>query len=166
MFSVTPCKPYRAKLVGREILRGRDELSIFKVYFLDILGRAEPAKYEWAASGMSRDGFLDCLRESDGFEGVGFVTAFPNITKVFRFDPNVETILNVRAWNTSDLKPRDLSRGGGYSEFACLAEALIAADEYGFWARAATVEDYLQQWSVFKEDAIARHDKLAAFWNG
>ena len=49
-------------------------------------------------------------------------------------------------------------------EFACLAEALIAADEYGFWAEAATVEDYLVRWSAFKEGPIVRHDKLLRYW--
>jgi len=63
-------------------------------------------------------------------EGIGFVTAFPHITKVFRFGPEAETAMNVCAWDTRSMAPIGLGRSQGYVEFACLAEAAIAADEY------------------------------------
>ena len=60
-------------------------------------------------------------------KGIGFVTAFPHVTKVFRFAPSAETVLHVRAFHTADLTPMELARENGYLEFACYAEAALAA---------------------------------------
>lgn len=166
MFEPKPCNTYHAVLSGKNMARGADGRSVFKVYFVDIIGRKDPTRTVWAQSGISKDGFAKSLAATEGVEGVGFVTAFPHITKVFRFGPEAETVLNVRAWNTRDLAPLDLKRSAGYVEFACLAEAAIAADEYRFWSEAETVAAYLDRWSAWSQGPVARHDKLAAYWRG
>jgi hypothetical protein len=164
MEPVQPCNTYHGVLKDKALWRAPDGKSAFKVYFVDIIGRSDRARTEWDLCGLGRGAFLDCLARTEGVEGVGFILAFPHITKAFRYGPNAETVLNVRAWRTRDMSPLDLARGEGYVEFACLAEALVAADEYKFWAQAQTVEDYLARWSPWREGAIARHDKLLAHW--
>ena len=47
------------------------------------------------------------LAETEGVEGSGFVLAFRHISKVFRFGPEAETALNVRAWKTQGMAPLD-----------------------------------------------------------
>jgi len=166
MEAIKPCSPYHAVAVGRDLIRPRDGKSCFKVYFLDIVGRPDPARTVWAASGLDQRDYLGRLAAAGDVEGVGFVTAFPHITKVFRFGPEAETVLNVRAWNSRDMTPLGLARSHGYVEFACLAEALIAADEYRIWAEAESVADYLARWSDFADGAVLRHEKLRLHWNG
>ena len=95
---------------------------------------------------------------------MGFVTAFPHVTKVFRFGPHLETVLDVRGVRTPDISEYPLARGDGTFEFACLAEALIAADEYGFWASAADVGEYLGRWSGFASGRIVDPGKLGRYW--
>jgi hypothetical protein len=164
MKAIAACNPYHAKIVGRELLRGGDGKSVFKVYFVDIVGRAEPSRTEWAQAGLDRASYLAQLAALPGVEGVGFVTAFAHITKVFRWGPEAETVANVRAWHTRGLTDLALGRSDSYLEFACLAEAALAADEFQFWARAATVAEYLAQWSAYADGPIASHTKLAAYW--
>jgi hypothetical protein len=96
--------------------------------------------------------------------GVGFITAFPHIAKVFRFGPEVETNCHVRAWSTPQMQPLDLARGEGYVEFACFAEAAVAAEEFAHWAAAKSVEDYLAKWAVSADWPVARNDKLMEYW--
>ena len=163
MHDVKPANPYDARISGTSLLRCPDGKSVFKVYFLDITGRQDPARCEWDRCGMPRDGVLAAL--SRVAEGVGFVTAFPHVTKVFRFGPHAETVLDVRGFRTPDLSEYPLARGDGTFEFACLAEALIAADECGFWASAADVRGYLGKWSGFAAARIGDHGKLARYWS-
>jgi hypothetical protein len=165
MQCIKPCNTYHAVLNSRELCRLADGKSVFKVYFIDIIGRKELVGTVWAQSGMSVKDFPARLARTDGVEGVGFITAFPHITKVFRFGPEAETVMNVSAWDTRSMAPISLSRSQGYVEFACLAEAAIAADEYNAWARTRTVDEYLQQWSSFADGPIARHDKLLKYWD-
>ncbi len=154
-------KSYRARTVATELVR--QEPSAFKIYALEIPDRPEPRRYLWSRSGMSIREFAAAFREA-GHQGIGFVTAFPHITKVFRFSPAAETTLLVRALDTRTLAPLALERGEGYLEFACLAEALIAADEYRLWAQAGSVEEYLEGWSSFREGEIRAEAKLWRYW--
>jgi hypothetical protein len=157
-----PAHSYDARMSGTYLLTCPDGRSVFKVYFIDIVGRANPERTEWDRCATSRDGFLAALpRVADG---VGFVTAFPHIAKVFRFGPHAETVLDVRGFRTPDLSEYPLARGDGTFEFACLAEALIAADEYGFWASAADVAGYLGRWSGFASGRIVDPGKLGRYW--
>jgi len=162
MIEPKPASPYDARSAGTRLLACPDGRSVFKVYFLDIVGRANPERYEWDRGALSRDGFLAGL--SRIAEGVGFVTAFPHVAKVFRFGPHAETVLDVLGLKTPDLSEYPLARGDGTFEFACLAEALIAADEYGFWASAADVGGYLGRWSGFASGRIADPGKLGRYW--
>ncbi len=48
----------------------------------------------------------------------------------------METILDVSEFDTDGMTPRDCARDDGSHEFACYAEAVLAADEYRAWAKA------------------------------
>jgi hypothetical protein len=162
---IAETRSYDARLAERSLVRGRDGRSAFKLYRLDIVGRENPERYEWKPSGLDP---AELRRQLESQEGVGFVTAFPHITKVFRFDPGAETVLIVQAFRTAGFEILDLGRPeglpGGSVEFACLAEALIAADEYRLWARSPDVARYLASWSRFRAGAIRDHGKLRRHW--
>jgi hypothetical protein len=174
MQPVKPCNTYHAVLSSHELWRGADGKSAFKVYFCDIVGRKEPARTVWAQCGLAKADsssealakvdFLKGLGKIESAEGVGFVTAFPHVMKVFRFGPEAETNCNVRGWSTMDLKPLDLARSDGYVEFACYAEAAIAAEEFAYWAAAKSVEEYLGRFCRSADWPVAQNDKLAAYW--
>jgi len=160
---VKPCRPYHARTVRRQLCALPDGKSVFKLYFISIIGRDDPGRCEWEHAAISPEDFERDFIEL-GMEGVGFVTAFPHIVKVFRFAPSSETVLHVRAFHTTDLKPLDLGRQDSYVEFACYAEAAIAADEYHAWARAGSVAQYLEYASDFVDGPIADAAKMAAYW--
>ena len=160
---VQPCRTYHSKTISRSLVRMPDGRSAFKLYLVSIVGRANPERYEWDRAPM-RPTEIEALFRASASEGIGFVIAFPHITKVFRFAPSAETVLHVRAFNTPELTTLDLAREDGHMEFACYAEAAIAAEEYAFWASAKTVEEYLARFSAFEDGPIARHDKLSAYW--
>jgi len=162
MMRITACRPYHSRTERTALLRLPDGKSAFKVYYISIIGRDDPRKFEWAHCSLAPTDFAVRL-QSSGLEGVGFITAFPHITKVFRFAPTMETVLHVRAVHTADLSPLDLARDDGYLEFACYAEAAIAADEYHAWAQAGTVEEYLASFSAFTDGPVASNTKLAAY---
>ena len=159
---VAECRSYRSRTVGYEVVTMPDGLSTFKVYFVSIVGRDEPARYEWEHSELSQEGFLERFAQS-GVEGVGFVTAFPHITKLFRFAPAMETVVHVRAFNTVDMTSLGLDRGQGFVEFACYAEAAIGADEYHAWAAAKSVEEYMASRSSFDDGPVVSSGKLGEY---
>ncbi|OPZ87719.1 MAG: hypothetical protein BWY76_00329 [bacterium ADurb.Bin429] len=159
---ITACRPYHSVTVRTELVPMPDGISAFKVYYISLVGRDEPARYEWEHCSLTPAAFARRLCAA-GLDGVGFVTAFPHITKVFRFAPAMETVLHVRAFSTVDLTPLNLARGEEYLEFACYAEAAIAADEYHAWAAAHTVEEYLTYFSPFTDGPVVNHAKLAAY---
>lgn len=161
--TIAASRPYHARTEKTDLLRLPDGKSVFKVYYISILGRDKPELYEWERCGLSMADFADRVKFA-GVQGVGFITAFPHITKAFRFAPSSEILLHVRAFNTKTLLELSLSREDGYVEFACLAEALIAADEYRTWARAATVPEYLATFSRESDMPIVDHAKLGAYW--
>lgn len=163
MPSIKPCQPYHSKTIEKTLLKMPDGKSAFKVYFISIVGRADRARFEWDHCPLKPVDVQAALLKS-GREGIGFITAFPHITKVFRFAPDAETILHVRAFQTRDLKPLDLARAEEYLEFACYAEAAIAADEYRAWACANCVMEYLRFFSDFEDGPVKSHAKLAAYW--
>ncbi|MBI3948164.1 MAG: hypothetical protein HY321_19760 [Armatimonadetes bacterium] len=165
MEKIKPCNSYIGRPAGTEMLRLADGRSALKVYFIDIPGRSTPERFEWDRCGRPRAGLVEALAGA-GVEGIGFVTAFPHITKVFRFGPNPETVLHVRAYRTEDLADLPLERGEGYVEFACLAEAIIAAEEYRFWAAARSVAEYLDRWCDWPESPIVDHGKLGRHFAG
>ena len=160
---IKPCQPYQAILAGTLLARGSDNKSAFKIYYISIIGRAEPERYEWPAGKEAKNQFAGRFRKKS-FEGIGFVTAFPHITKLFRFSPAAETVLDVRAFRTSDLSPLDLGRAENYLEFACYAEALLAAGEYRLWARTKTVTEYLSAFSSLADGKIVSSTKLAEYF--
>ena len=88
-----------------------------------------------------------------------------SITKVFRYAPEVETVVDVRELHTATLDEMDCNRGDQYHEFACYAESLIAADEYRAWAKANSVDEYLQFRCSLSDFPIVNHNKLSDYWN-
>lgn len=160
---ITKCKPYHAVLAGKDFVRMQDSKSVFKIYFISIIGRSEPQKYEWGKTTVTMEQFRKNFLEKSP-EGIGFVTAFAHITKIFRFAPSMETVMHVRAFNTADLSPLSLDREDDYKEFACYAEAVIAADEYRRWAEKASVEEYFKTWSSFEEGRIINHAKMGEYF--
>ncbi len=162
MDTIKPCTVYNAVPSGTAVYQ--NGLSTFKVYYVDIVGRDKPERYEWDCCGMPREQVIALLADA-GIEGVGVVASFPHITKVFRFAPSAETIMHVRGFWTPDFSPVDLSREEGYTEFACYAEAIIAADEYRYWAEALSVEAYLNQWSPWAQAPVRDNMKMARYFN-
>jgi hypothetical protein len=140
-----------------------DRKSAFKVYYISVVGRDKPHLYEWRQCSRTPADFEQAFL-SGGHEGVGFVVAFPHVTKTYRFSPEMETILDVREYNTEGMIDRDCSRSDGYHELACYAEAVIAADEYRAWAEAETVEQYLSRRSDAADFPVVSNTKLAAYW--
>jgi len=162
---IAPCRSYHAQTIGRSLLRMPDGQSAFKVYYISVIGRDDPGRYEWKSCLRSQRDFERSFL-AGGHDGVGFVIAFPHVTKVYRFSPEQETLLDVREFNTDGMTARDCSRSGGYHELACYAEAIIAADEYRAWAQAKTVAEYLAVRSDAADFPVVRNGKLAAYWNG
>jgi hypothetical protein len=142
-----------------------DGKSVFKVYYISVIGRDTPERFEWAHSPRTQHDFEQAFL-AGGYEGVGFVIAFPHVTKIFRFSPSAETLMDVREFHTEGMRPMDCARGDGFHEFACYAEAAIAADEYDAWARAKTVEEYLPFQSRKSDFPVASHQKMATYWQG
>lgn len=159
---VSPSKSYHARTVGQSIVNIEDNQSIFKIYYISIIGRDDPTLYEWEHNSLSPRQFEAELIKSKT-EGIGFVIAFPHIAKPFRFAPSMETVLHVMAFNPADMKPLDLSGESGFTEFACYAETIIATDEYQAWAKESTVEEYVAFQSSFADGPIKNHSKLAEY---
>ena len=164
MTQVLSCQPYHGNSAGQTVLNMPDGRSVFKLYLLSIIDRDEPMLYDWASSRLSISEFKVRFCER-GYEGVGFVTAFPHITKVFRYAPEVETVGDVRELHTATLDEMDCNRGDQYHEFACYAESLIAAEEYRAWAKANSVDEYLQFRCSLSDFPIVNHNKLSDYWN-
>jgi hypothetical protein len=160
---VTPCRPYHGRTHDLKIIAMPDHKSVFKVYFISILGRDQPEAFEWEHAPFAPVQFEATFR-SGPHEGIGFIIAFPHITKVFRFSPGAETVLDVTEFQTAGMRPKDCSRGDGSHEFACYAESMIAADEHEAWARAATVQDYLEFRSARLDFPVTAQTKLADYW--
>ena len=161
---VADCQDYRGTCDDRICLAMPDGRSRFKVYFLSVIGRQQPDLFEWGACDDTPNAFKSRLLDSD-FRGIGFITAFPHITKVFRYSPQVETVVDVRYLDTQSFESISGDRGDGYYEFACYAEAVIVSDEYDAWAVAQTVPEYLQNFSPSSDYLIASPGKLSAYWN-
>ena len=161
---VADCQDYRGTCDGRICLAMPDGRSRFKVYFLSVIGRQQPDLFEWGACDDTPNAFKSRLLDSD-FRGIGFITAFPHITKVFRYSPQVETVVDVRYLDTQSFEDISGDRGDGYYEFACYAEAVIVSDEYDAWAVAQTVPEYLKKFSPSSDYLIASPGKLSAYWN-
>jgi hypothetical protein len=161
--NITPCQTYHACMAGQSIVRMPDGKSIFKIYYLSLTERNNPEQYDWKRALLTPAGFEDALKKNP-LEGIGFITAFPHIAKIFRFSPHAETVLDVMELQTSTLERINIDRGGGTHEFACYAEAVIAAAEFESWARAKTVEEYLSTRCEIVDLTIADNAKLAKYW--
>jgi hypothetical protein len=161
---IAACRSYHARTAGECLLRMPDGKSVFKVYYLSNIGRPTPEMFEWERCPRTPADF-EAAFLAGGHEGVGFVLAFPHVTKVYRFAPEMETILDVREFNTEGMTHRDCGRSGGYHEMACYAEAVIAADEYHAWAKATSVNEYLGFHSTATDFPVVSHQKLGAYWS-
>jgi hypothetical protein len=149
--------PYNSRVVRTQLFRPAAS-TIFKLYFVNITGRAQQEKYEWEYAAYGIDTFLADLAGRN-LQGVGFITAFPHITKVFRFGPKPETNLHAAAFATSMWEKIALERNG-WCEVACAAEMEIAADEFNYWAVARDVEEYAAKMSSRGAVSIVEPGKL------
>ena len=161
---VAACHDYHGTCCDRVCLSMPDGQSRFKVYFLSIIGRQQPHLFDWKSCDDTPDDVKRRLVTSK-IQGIGFITAFPHITKVFRYSPQVETVVDVRCLDTHSFEDLSGDRGDGYHEFACYAEAVIVADEYHAWASAKTVPDYLKVFSASTDYPVIWPSKLATYWN-
>ncbi len=161
--SIKPCPPYHARLDRFTMLHMPDGKSVFKIYYLSRLDRDKPELYEWPFSPLTQESFEDSFL-GGGCEGIGFVLAFPHVTKIFRFSTDKETILDVKEFTTAQMQTRDMPKIDGFHEFACLAEALIAADEYRAWASARSVDEYLAYRSSLTDFPVVSNTKLKNYW--
>jgi hypothetical protein len=159
---IARCQPYAARPAGRAVYENGPHA--FKVYFIDITDRAHPERYEWDRCGRERDSVMAGLKRA-GVEGVGFVCAFPHIAKVFRWGPESETVLHVRAFQPASFAELDLARSDGYGEYACLAESVIGDAEYRLWAEARSVPEYLARWVNWAAVAVVDEAKLARHYH-
>lgn len=141
-----------------------DGKSIFKIYFLSIIGRDKPEDYEWEYCSLRQEN-LEKMILTGNHEGIGFITSFPHITKIFRFSPSAETVLDISEYHTHNMQPMDFSRGDGTHEFACFAEAVIAAEEYKVWAKAISVEEYIAYKCNKTDYPVVSNNKLVSYWN-
>ena len=162
---IPECRSYHAVTSSVSLVSMPDGKSALKVYYLSIIGRDTPELYEWERCALSKASFEEALRSS-GQDGIGFVTAFPHITKIMRFGPGMETVMDIREFDTEGLKPRDCTREDGYHEFACYAEAVIAAEEYHAWAKEETVEGYLDYRCETTDFPVASNSKLKVYFEG
>ena len=160
---IAKCRSYHAICTGTNLLRMPDGKSAFKIYYLSIVGRDKPELYQWDRCGLDKEDFENRFTSGE-HAGIGFVTAFPHVTKVFRFAPHMETVLDVKAFDTSSMKPCDCARDEGYYEFACYAEALIAAEEYRAWATSSSVADYLTFLCRTRDFPVEMSSKLGVYW--
>ena len=160
--NISPCASYHGIIEECRTVIMPDGVSVFKVYFVSIVGRPTPERFEWSKNPLSKEEFIDRFRAMP-FEGVGFVTAFPHITKVFRYAPKSEVLLHVTAFKPATGEAISLDRGEGFTEFACLAEAVVANDEFKAWAKAPTVKEYLSFTSSEKDLPILSNTKLAEY---
>jgi hypothetical protein len=158
---IEPCQSYAARPAGRGFYENGPHA--YKIHFIDITGRQRPDLYEWDRCGRDRESVVAGLKRA-GIEGIGFVCAFPHIAKAFRFGPENETVLQVRAYRPEDFAELDLGRSDGYVEYACLAESVIADAEYRLWATAASVEAYLAAWAEWHPVAVADEAKLRRYY--
>ena len=158
MIEVKKGNPYTSTVVGKTQIVLEGTKSAFKVYFIDIRGRDDRAKYEWEHCGRTQEQFLEQLRQLSP-EGVGFVTAFPHITKVFQFGPTLETNLYTTAYKTESFEDLPLDYSGA-TEVGCAAEILIAAEELRFWLDAQTVDEYLAKTCDAGDAAFQNHRKM------
>ena len=96
---VTTCNSYHAKIESTKLLTMPDGKSVFKVYYVSIVGRPTPERFEWDRNPLKNADYEKAFLAS-GNEGIGFITAFPHITKVFRYSPQAEVLMLVKAFNT------------------------------------------------------------------
>lgn len=134
------------------------------MYYVSIVGREKPEYYDWEFCNFSRKSFEKKFLNSD-LSGIGYVISFPHITKVYRFSPFAETIVDVSEYKTMVMVPIDCSRGDGFHEFACFAEAAISGEEYRAWARSQTIEEYLDFRCDLEQFPIVTNTKLKGYWH-
>lgn len=163
MLAVKAAQDYRSRCVGTLRLDLEDG-SRFKVYLLEITGRANPERYEWRHAKRTPERALAELGRA-GVSGVGFICLFPHIAKVFFFGETLETNLYAQAWRGEPWKRSALEDERG-CEVACAGEMDVASKEFALWREAASVEAYLERFVTPDECGFRSHRKLFEFAAG
>ena len=61
MHPIEACQSYAARPAGRAVYEHGPHA--FKVYYVDIVGRTRPERYEWDRAGLDRDAVMETVRE-------------------------------------------------------------------------------------------------------
>jgi hypothetical protein len=160
MLKVKPAQDYQSRCAGTRRLELEDG-SRFKVYVLEIVGRANPERYEWRFSGRSPEQALAQLGRA-GISGVGFICLFPHIAKVFFFGETLETNLCAQAWRGDPWQRAALEDERG-CEVACAGEMDVASKEFALWRETASVGAYLERFVTPEECGFRSHRKLLEY---
>ena len=83
----------------------------FEVYCLSVIGKEQSHLFDWQSCDYTSDDFEN--RVHSGIQSVGFITAFWRITKVFRYSPQTEMVVDVGYPDTRSFKSVSSDRGGG-----------------------------------------------------
>ena len=135
----------------------------FNVYVLSVIEREQPHVFDWQSYDYTPADFEN--RVNSGIRGLGFITGFPGITKIFRYPSQIETVVDVGCFDVRLFEGVSSDRGEGYYEFACYAKAVIVADAYHAWPNAKTAPDYLKFFSTSTDPPFAWPGKLATYLN-
>jgi hypothetical protein len=161
---IKTCQNYHAVSSSTKLAQMPDGKSIFKIYYISIIGRDKPELYEWDNCLLTQAAYYSRFL-SGTHTGMGFATAFPHITKVFRFSPTMETNMDVKIFDSPSLTPIPYPRDeDDYLQFACYAEAIIAAEEFRAWAKASSVEEYLKHFCHTSDFPVKTNCKLKEYW--
>jgi hypothetical protein len=163
MVTVKAGQDYHSRCTGTSRLELPDG-SRFKVYVMEITGRANPERYEWRFAGRTPEQASRQLGAA-GVSGVGFVCLFPHIAKVFFFGESLETNLYAEAWRGDPWKRSALEDTRG-CEVACAGEMDVAAKEFLLWRDATSVEAYLERFVAPEECGFRAHRKLFQYAEG
>jgi hypothetical protein len=163
MVTVKAAQDYRSRCTETRRLELPDG-SRFKVYVMEITGRANPERYEWRYSSRTPEQATRQLGRA-GAGGVGFVCLFPHIAKVFFFGETLETNLYAQAWHGNPWMRCELEDERG-CEIACAGEMDVAGKEFALWRRAASVEEYLARFVEPEECGFRAHRKLYSYAAG
>lgn len=125
------------------------------LYFTSIAGRDNSVcQYEWSKGPLNIESakkkIESVLEERDLAHEVPFVISFPHLTRVLAWQSpelgSFETNLQeLGMYNTLDMYSRPKTPGNKRTVVGCPLELAIFDQEISLWARANTVEEYLDE---------------------
>jgi hypothetical protein len=146
-------QPYRGVVEGHRLIKPVST----KLYFVSIVGRDHSKRYEWDASGLSKDSVANNVDLAVGelygdtpvLSNPRVAIAMPHVTTLYEWgDPmnheERETNLHLVARGKTKRLPAINSKMGRFKpEIGCPAEIRIINEEMVFRAGSQTMEEYL-----------------------